>query len=411
MFPSKKQIQYAEKISKTLGIDMPDTTDLRSVNEFINTYKKSFYEKTDQEIYEKIAREIQITDYAQELGYTLVRKGRYYSLKEHDSVMIDPEKNYFWRNSQPGTGRSIGYGDTVIGFAQMFSGKTMKEIVTDFSGRISKDAASETYHQNSSELQKKEHENIKLEMPLKNENMRRVYAYLIKSRYIDQDIVQYFVDNKMLYQDQKGNCVFVGYDDKNTPVYTLQRGTDTRHRFVRDCIGCNYDYGMYINHGSDTLIVHEAAIDCMSFMSVLSAKGYNIKDYNYLIMGGSCKIESISSHIQNDRIKHLVLAVDNDRGGEESIAAIKSMINEKGIPVEISECLPEKKDWNEEIKSAFQNGVRYKNIQLPDFPEQPEISTKQNQGAYADKYYKKMIEQNRTGAFVKSPDMNCERTL
>lgn len=49
----QKQIQYAEKISKTLGIDMPDTTDLRSVNEFINTYKKSFYEKTDQEIYEK----------------------------------------------------------------------------------------------------------------------------------------------------------------------------------------------------------------------------------------------------------------------------------------------------------------------------------------------------------------------
>ena len=66
MFPSKKQIQYAEKISKTLGLDMPDTTDLRSVNEFINTYKKAFYEKTDREIYEKIAREIQITDYAQE---------------------------------------------------------------------------------------------------------------------------------------------------------------------------------------------------------------------------------------------------------------------------------------------------------------------------------------------------------
>ena len=201
MFPSKKQIQYAEKISKTLGLDMPDTTDLRSVNEFINTYKKAFYEKTDREIYEKIAREIQITDYAQELGYTLVRKGRYYSLKEHDSVMIDPDKNYFWRNSQPGTGHSIGYGDTVIGFAQMFSGKTMKEIITDFSGRISEDATQRTYHPRPNELQREDNKNVELELPPKNENMKRVYAYLIKSRYIDQDIVQYFVDNQLLYQD------------------------------------------------------------------------------------------------------------------------------------------------------------------------------------------------------------------
>lgn len=400
MFPSKKQIQYAEKISKTLGLDMPDTTDLRSVNEFINTYKKAFYEKTDREIYEKIAREIQITDYAQELGYTLVRKGRYYSLKEHDSVMIDPDKNYFWRNSQPGTGHSIGYGDTVIGFAQMFSGKTMKEIITDFSGRISEDATQRTYHPRPNELQREDNKNVELELPPKNENMKRVYAYLIKSRYIDQDIVQYFVDNQLLYQDTKGNCVFVGYDDKNTPVYTLQRGTDTRHRFVRDCIGCNYDYGMYINHGSNTLIVHEAAIDCMSLMSVLSAKGYNIQDYNYLIMSGNCKIESISSHIQKDHIKHLIIAVDNDLGGEKSIAAIRSMIKEKELSIEISECLPEKKDWNEEIKSAFQNGVRYKNIQLSHFPEQAELSAKTNQGAYTKKYYNRMMDKNRSCAFI-----------
>lgn len=95
MLPSKKQIQYAEMIAKTLHIDMPDITDLKSVTHFINIYKQSFYDKKDQETYARISSEIKITDYAQELGFTLVRKGKYYSLKEHDSVMIDPEKKFF----------------------------------------------------------------------------------------------------------------------------------------------------------------------------------------------------------------------------------------------------------------------------------------------------------------------------
>lgn len=44
-------------------------------------------------------KSIPITDLAQRMGFTLVRRGRYFSLKEHDSVIIDTRKNCFWRNS------------------------------------------------------------------------------------------------------------------------------------------------------------------------------------------------------------------------------------------------------------------------------------------------------------------------
>lgn len=57
--------------------------------------------------------------------------------------------------------------------------------------------------------------------------MRRAYAYLIKTRYIDQDVVQDFVNQKMLYQDQRGNCVFVSYDKDKQPVFACKRGTNT----------------------------------------------------------------------------------------------------------------------------------------------------------------------------------------
>ena len=39
---------------------------------------------------------VPVTDLAQRMGYSLVKKGRYYSLKEHDSVIIDTTKNCFW---------------------------------------------------------------------------------------------------------------------------------------------------------------------------------------------------------------------------------------------------------------------------------------------------------------------------
>ena len=42
---------------------------------------------TKQEKFKRIREEISIVNYASRSGYTIVRKGKYYSLKEHDSVM------------------------------------------------------------------------------------------------------------------------------------------------------------------------------------------------------------------------------------------------------------------------------------------------------------------------------------
>lgn len=45
--------------------------------------------------------------------------------------------------------------------------------------------------------------------------MRKIYAYLIKTRHISKDVVNEMVHRKMLYQDTYGNCVFLGYDVEN----------------------------------------------------------------------------------------------------------------------------------------------------------------------------------------------------
>ena len=37
---------------------------------------------------ERIKDEVSITDYARYMGFTLLKKGNYYTMKEHDSVMM-----------------------------------------------------------------------------------------------------------------------------------------------------------------------------------------------------------------------------------------------------------------------------------------------------------------------------------
>lgn len=46
--------------------------------------------KTDLEEIKKIS----ITEYARQMGFTPVKIGSYYTLKEHDSVRIDPGRTY-----------------------------------------------------------------------------------------------------------------------------------------------------------------------------------------------------------------------------------------------------------------------------------------------------------------------------
>mgnify|MGYP003098833260 FL=1 len=86
-----------------------------------------------QEVYRMIKEQVKIVDYASRMGFTVIRKGRYFSLKEHDSVIIDPEKNCFWRNSKLGNGNSIGNGGSIIDFLLEFTDRSLNEVLRELS--------------------------------------------------------------------------------------------------------------------------------------------------------------------------------------------------------------------------------------------------------------------------------------
>ena len=60
------------------------------------------------------AKQVPVERIAKSVGYTVVKKGRYFSLEEMDSLMINTRKNLWWRYSNGTHGNSI---DFLIEFA------------------------------------------------------------------------------------------------------------------------------------------------------------------------------------------------------------------------------------------------------------------------------------------------------
>lgn len=292
---------------------------------------------------EKI-KEISIVEYATRIGFTPIRVGRYYSLQEHDSIRIDPNRNVFYRNS---TGERGSVIDFVVAMRGISLGEAIKELDRDF-GDI---------HQRSQKKENlpsdKNHSNTehRLQLPEKAKTMKNVFAYLTKTRCIDHKLVQEFVDRDMLYQDDRNNCVFVSRDKNNNAVFATVRGTNTYKRWVGDVSGCDYSHSFFIDNGADKLVVAESVIDALSFMDVMNQRGNTHLNYNYLALSGTGKAkEAIEYHLEKESYGEVLLALDSDTAGRKITAEMVSHINEIKPEINVSDYNPEiYKDWNEAL--------------------------------------------------------------
>ena len=98
----------------------------------------------------------------------------------------------------------------------------------------------------------------------------------------------------MIYQSANfKNAVFVGYD-KDKPAYAFKRSIFKN--FKLDHAGSNKAFSFnYTNVNSDVLHVFEAAIDLLSYMTLLKMDEMDYTEFNYLsLAGASDKITSKS---------------------------------------------------------------------------------------------------------------------
>ena len=62
----------------------------------------------------------------------------------------------------------------------------------------------------------------------KNETLNRVYGYLLKTRFLDKEVIDEFVRKGLIYEDKEyHNAVFVGLDENGVARHGHKRGTAT----------------------------------------------------------------------------------------------------------------------------------------------------------------------------------------
>lgn len=274
---------------------------------------------------------IDIVAMLQGQGEKLKKQGRVYRWMRYDSTVID--RNRWYRHS-----REIGGGP--IQFMQHFYGMDFVEAVKYL---LDGEEGAEFVQASRTPEPK-----LPFAPPKLSKNMHRTFAYLIKTRKIDADIVQHFVnEKKILETEEHHNTAFCGYDEKGEMKQMHLRSTLPGNRFFMDIDGSDKQYYFrHIGTNSD-VYVFEAPIDMLSYITMNKE---NWQESSYVCLGGVA-IDALKNVLStNEQISKVYMCVDRDDAGDKTVKRIGDELNEMGY--EWERIFPENKDWNEDLTAG-----------------------------------------------------------
>lgn len=345
-----------------------------------------------------IANSVDLEYFLRTRGEKLERVGREYKLiytdgsGKHDSITMSGS-TWFDHKNQVGGG--------AIKFMQYFYGMSFTDAVQNLLGYTVSPLA-RSVPETTPEPKKK------FTLPPKNKTMNRVYAYLIKQRYIAPEIVSHFAKEGKIYEDSEHhNAVFVGYDEDGTPKQAHKRSTNSYGKTFRITVegsDTNYSFAHYGTSGR--LYVFEAPIDMLSYISLHPE---NWQEHSYIAMNGvyeSAVMKALETH---DNIYHIVICTDDDEGGIDGYERLNDLLQERGYS-NVTRIYPTYKDFNEDLKAK--NGVSAiiaapherkilynKSVEaLNYYPCRPDKLTSQLREAYRNGQYRYLAEYALAGS-------------
>jgi len=284
------------------------------------------------------ANAVDLVDFLQRQGEQLVRSGREWRWKRHDSVTV--RGNQWFRHS-------ARQGSYAIDFVREFYGMSFPDAVSFLLG--GEQGMDWRQHDESKAKQEKK----AFLLPEAHTDMRRVYAYLMKKRFIDRDVISHFAHVKTLYEDSKyHNAVFVGTDENGVARHAHKKGTySDGDSFRANVTGSQPQYSFRHVGAGNTLHVFEAPIDLLSFLT-LYPKDW--KEQSYVTLDGVSEHAMLYVLEQNPQITKVRLCLDHDAAGIEAAGRLVDILRERGY-TDIAVYAPHFKDWNEDVKAR--NGV------------------------------------------------------
>ena len=175
--------------------------------------------------------------------------------------------------------------------------------------------------------------------------MRRMYAYLMRQRHIDREVISYFVHEKLLYEDKHHNCVFVGLDGSGEAKHAHIRSTNSEGRVFRMNIEGSASEHCFHKNGTDkSLYVFEAPIDLLSHITLYP---YGWLEHSYVACCGTSVQPVLERLRQNPKLNMVYLCLDNDEAGEDACENMMEVLEEMDVDVE--RLRPQGKDWNDDL--------------------------------------------------------------
>ncbi|WP_159633332.1 DUF3991 and toprim domain-containing protein [Erysipelothrix anatis] len=190
--------------------------------------------------------------------------------------------------------------------------------------------------------------NMPLKPPSKNSNSKIIETYLKQFRFIDNSIVEEFINKEHIYEDRKyHNCIFVGKNTDGSINHIHRHSTHLSNINLKGNIdGSDGRYSFNWIGSSDSLFVFEAPIDLLSYITL---NNVNWQHNSYVAL---CGLSSQAIHrILNDvpSIERVILCLDNDIAGQEITAQLQEELHVNS-EIEISIKYPRFKDFNEDLK-------------------------------------------------------------
>ena len=292
------------------------------------------------------ANAVDLEKFLRAQGETLVRSGKEYRWKAHDSLTVCGNK--WFRHSQ-------SKGGLPVDFVMEFYGKSFPEAVQMLTGEPG-EAQPEAGPAPSPAFR----------LPLRNVTNANILNYLTQERKLSPSLVNFFIAAGDIYEDSSHhNVVFVGRDADGHPRYASSRGI--REKFRQDAAGAEKAFG-FAHRGTDKqLLVFEAPIDLLSFIELFPK---NWQQHNYLSLGGVSGKALRQFLSERPDVERVFLCLDADKAGEDACKRLAALLPDTVSVTRIQPCM---KDWNDVLvhRAEIPNRNYFKSIVLKE-PSKPE---------------------------------------
>ena len=284
---------------------------------------------------------VDLVEFLRRQGEKLIRSGPEYRMASDHSVTVRGNEWY---------DHAAKEGGGPISFVQNYCGLSYPEAVT----RLLEGEQGQIYEPAPRKREEPKKEFIQ---PPVSREMRRVYAYLLKKRLIDREVLSTFVWAGLIYEDEKyHNAVFVGTDEHGVARHAQKRSTNSQGKsFKLNVAGSDARYSFHHLGDDGDLYVFEAPIDLLSYITLHPE---NWQQHSYVACCGT-SYEPVRWILTRMEAPQMVsLCLDHDNAGDQGCERMaKQISSEFGFPTR--RLVPEQKDWNEDLCALREaQGVR-----------------------------------------------------